>query len=318
MSNLLEIAQQQVTRDVVLHAASNNLVQKDGKVLLTHNLGVSREPEDAHRELGTLGYTVVRTSTASHQNIARPGSTRQMSVRNKQSWNYRHPEGFKAEMHMNDGGGTSVVMNAPQRHHERFRQRMDLKPHPAFKKMAEEQAAKKDTKQPTAKIRASADLEVALLRNPLYAAGKMCACMGEYGKMKAAIKAGTYKAAEMTEDMDAKTAPGWEGTVKHMKTDHPDIDNPWALTNWMHDQGYKSHFKKSGKAKKVEAREFSDKRRDNLADKKKALPDGSFPIVNQEDLANAKRAVGRAKNPGRARAWINKRAKQMGQPKIGE
>lgn len=49
--------------------------------------------------------------------------------------------------------------------------------------------------------------------------------------------------------MDAKAPAGWEGTVKQMKS-HPGIDNPWALANYMKDQGAKSHFTKSGKPKK--------------------------------------------------------------------
>lgn len=41
----------------------------------------------------------------------------------------------------------------------------------------------------------------------------------------------------------AEVAPkGWEGTVKAMKK-HKDIDNPYALANWMKNKGYKSHKK---------------------------------------------------------------------------
>ena len=36
-----------------------------------------------------------------------------------------------------------------------------------------------------------------------------------------------------------KLAEDWEKTVKAMKK-HPEIDNPWALKNWMKKQGYKS------------------------------------------------------------------------------
>lgn len=68
---------------------------------------------------------------------------------------------------------------------------------------------------------------------------------------------------------------------------------------------------------RILARSFSDKKRKSLAKKKKALPDGSFPIANKQDLANAKRAVGRSKNPAKARAFINKRAKELNAPKIG-
>jgi hypothetical protein len=45
------------------------------------------------------------------------------------------------------------------------------------------------------------------------------------------------------EDKISETAPkGWEGTVKAMKK-HKEIDNPYALTNWMKNKGYKSHKK---------------------------------------------------------------------------
>lgn len=40
--------------------------------------------------------------------------------------------------------------------------------------------------------------------------------------------------------IQGKAAPGFEGTVKHMKK-HPEIDNPYALSYWMKDKGYHSH-----------------------------------------------------------------------------
>lgn len=52
--------------------------------------------------------------------------------------------------------------------------------------------------------------------------------------------------------------------------------------------------------------------REKLADKNKALPDGSFPIENEEDLKNAIQAIGRAKNPARAKAHIKRRARALG------
>lgn len=55
---------------------------------------------------------------------------------------------------------------------------------------------------------------------------------------KAACAAG-YKPS-----LKGKAAPGWEGTVKRMKS-HPEIDNPYALTNWMDEQGYQSGGSKS-------------------------------------------------------------------------
>lgn len=58
--------------------------------------------------------------------------------------------------------------------------------------------------------------------------------------------------------------------------------------------------------------DFSEKERKKLAKKKEAMPDGSFPIRNTSDLKNAIQAVGRAKDPDKAKAWIKKRAKTLG------
>lgn len=55
---------------------------------------------------------------------------------------------------------------------------------------------------------------------------------------KAARKAG-YKPK-----LEAKAPAGWEGTVKKMK-DHPEIDNPWALAWFMHNEGYQPGGKKA-------------------------------------------------------------------------
>lgn len=44
---------------------------------------------------------------------------------------------------------------------------------------------------------------------------------------------------------------------------------------------------------------------------------GSFPINSSRDLANAKHDVGRAKDPEAARRWINKRARELGEPGLG-
>lgn len=62
----------------------------------------------------------------------------------------------------------------------------------------------------------------------------------------------------------------------------------------------------------IEKRTFSERRRKDLAASGKALPDGSFPIVNREDLENAIRAIGRAKDPDAAKAHIKARAKALG------
>jgi len=49
-----------------------------------------------------------------------------------------------------------------------------------------------------------------------------------------------------------------------------------------------------------------------MASKNQALPDGSFPIRDATDLANAIKSVGRAKSYAKARAHIIKRARQLG------
>jgi len=59
-------------------------------------------------------------------------------------------------------------------------------------------------------------------------------------------------------------------------------------------------------------KEFSDDKRKELADSGKAMPDGSFPIENVQDLKNAIRAHGRAADPEAAKAHIIARAKELG------
>lgn len=50
--------------------------------------------------------------------------------------------------------------------------------------------------------------------------------------------------------VEKKSPEGWEGTVEAMK-DHPEIDNPWALANWMNDEGYEAHKVTEGLAMKT-------------------------------------------------------------------
>lgn len=63
-------------------------------------------------------------------------------------------------------------------------------------------------------------------------------------------------------------------------------------------------------------RSFDQSTRDKLADNGHALPDGSFPIENESDLKNAIQALGRAKDKGRAKAHIEKRAKALGKTSL--
>jgi len=57
-----------------------------------------------------------------------------------------------------------------------------------------------------------------------------------HGKFQAECMSKKYKPR-----MEAKSPPGWEGTVEKMKEDHPEIDNPFALAHWMADKGYTPH-----------------------------------------------------------------------------
>jgi hypothetical protein len=63
-------------------------------------------------------------------------------------------------------------------------------------------------------------------------------------------------------------------------------------------------------------REFPAERRKKDAEEGKALPDGSFPIENVEDLRNAIQAIGRAKDPDKAKAHIRKRARELGHEEL--
>lgn len=62
----------------------------------------------------------------------------------------------------------------------------------------------------------------------------------------------------------------------------------------------------------VERRTFSDEQRKKAAETGAAMPDGSYPIENRQDLENAIRAFGRAKNKRAVRRHIMKRARALG------
>ena len=59
-------------------------------------------------------------------------------------------------------------------------------------------------------------------------------------------------------------------------------------------------------------RTFTAGQRETAAKKGAAMPDGSYPIMNEGDLKNAIQAIGRAKNPAAAKAHIKKRARALG------
>jgi len=60
------------------------------------------------------------------------------------------------------------------------------------------------------------------------------------------------------------------------------------------------------------ARSFDTAKRKAMAKRHTAMPDGSFPIANAEDLRNAIQAIGRAKDPDKVKAHIRRRAKALG------
>ena len=57
--------------------------------------------------------------------------------------------------------------------------------------------------------------------------------------------------------------------------------------------------------------DLDTKERRKLAGEGKALPDGSFPIRNRDDLQDAIQSYGRAKDKDEAKRWIKRRAKEL-------
>jgi hypothetical protein len=51
--------------------------------------------------------------------------------------------------------------------------------------------------------------------------------------------------------------------------------------------------------------------RRKLAEQGKALPDGSFPIRNRDDLKDAIQSFGRASDKDEAKRWIKRRAREL-------
>lgn len=63
-------------------------------------------------------------------------------------------------------------------------------------------------------------------------------------------------------------------------------------------------------------RNYTAEERRDMAKNGQALPDGSFPIKDVEDLRNAIQAIGRASDPAAAKAHIKKRARALGQTEL--
>jgi hypothetical protein len=75
------------------------------------------------------------------------------------------------------------------------------------------------------------------------------------------------------------------------------------------------HFKTYGEfitEGQLNEKDYSTEERKELAKKGLALPNGSFPIVNIQDLKNAILSYGLAKNKSEAAKFIAKRAKALG------
>jgi len=58
-------------------------------------------------------------------------------------------------------------------------------------------------------------------------------------------------------------------------------------------------------------REFSTEERERMSESGTAMPDGSYPIANRNDLKNAIQAFGRAKNPEKVKEHIMRRARAL-------
>jgi hypothetical protein len=141
---------------------------------------------------------------------------------------------------------------------------------------------------------------------------------------------------DLAMDLRAKSPPGWEKWTEEHK-DHEGIDNPFALAWYLHDKGATpgdvkgvakpgmcagcsaavAQFKASGKASDyhqryaLDARDFSQEKRDKLAEKGHAMKDGSYPIVSVGDLKNAIQSIGRAKDYDATKRHIIKRARAL-------
>ena len=57
--------------------------------------------------------------------------------------------------------------------------------------------------------------------------------------------------------------------------------------------------------------ELDTEQRRRLAERGEALPDGSFPIRNTEDLKDAIQSYGRANDKAEAKRWIKRRAREL-------
>jgi hypothetical protein len=64
-------------------------------------------------------------------------------------------------------------------------------------------------------------------------------------------------------------------------------------------------------SKEATMADLDTKERRKLAEEGKALPDGSFPIRNREDLKDAIQSYGRANDKAETKRWIKRRAREL-------
>ena len=102
-----------------------------------------------------------------------------------------------------------------------------------------------------------------------------------------------------------------DGTVIGVDVDtHGGFDAYAVAIDGVDGKSYDVFLSTSGSL--IEVKEYSQAQRENMAESGSALPDGSYPIANVEDLKNAIQAYGRAKDKNAARSHIMKMARSMG------
>jgi hypothetical protein len=111
----------------------------------------------------------------------------------------------------------------------------------------------------------------------------------------------------MFEDEDGKDVILGEGEVKTLES-YDDVQKLLKTFNESKNPFQKHVLKKI----LLYEKKYSAEERRQLAKKKFALEDGSFPIVTTNDLKNAIKAASRAKDPIKARKHIINRAKALG------
>ena len=109
-----------------------------------------------------------------------------------------------------------------------------------------------------------------------------------------------------------KSADGKAVEVEEMHESEDGQPLPWFMKSFAYAPDQVNQLQKTTDNKGMEKRKYTDEQRQAMAKKGQALPDGSFPIADVEDLKNAIHAYGRASDKAAAKAFIIKRAKALG------